>query len=136
MIVFEASEVEVIIIDPATISIQEKGLDLMDTSIPNDIMMAGWRRRQHACVWRRLQKRGITRSQVIVVHASFVKNGGKGGLLFLAKMKGDRPLNTSHRKKNTIARHSQRFMPSARTKDIGPSQQQASFLWMTEEHLW
>ena len=93
MIVFEASEVEVIIIDPATISIQEKGLDLMDTSIPNDIMMAGWRRRQHACVWRRLQKRGITRSQVIVVHASFVKNGGKGGLLFLAKMKGDRPLN-------------------------------------------
>ena len=59
VIVFEASEVEVIIFYPVTISIQEKGLDLLGTSIPNDIMLADWYRRRAACVWRRLQKRGL-----------------------------------------------------------------------------
>ena len=42
MFFIAASEVEMRIIDPTSISIRKRGLDLMGTSIPNDIMLAGW----------------------------------------------------------------------------------------------
>ena len=70
-----ASEVEMRIIDPTSISIRKKGLDLMGTSIPNDIMLADWYRRRAASMRRQRRKRGNTAAMQMIVHASFVENG-------------------------------------------------------------
>ena len=69
-----ATEVEMRIIDPTPILIRKKRLDLTDTSIPGDIMLAGWHRRRAASMRQQRRKRGNTSGDEMKVHASFVKN--------------------------------------------------------------
>ena len=88
-----AAEVEMRIVDPTPILTREKRLDLTDTSIPGDIMVAGWHRRRAASRRQQRRKRGNTSGDEMKVHASFVKNGWKRGTIIFSKTMGDRPLN-------------------------------------------